>query len=226
MPQTEAKSTKTRVPNQRQVWDAIASGWSDWRARPRHEVDKFAYNWLPPSKILDIGCGNGRNLAQFSARGFDCYGIDFSKNMITEAEKGFAKSKLRAKFKVADARKLPYHNASFEHCLFIAILHHLKGEKDRMAALNEMKRVLRPGGTAIISVWNKYSFGHPHLTLRPKETYIAWNRKGKQRMRYYYLFNKWELKKLIERSGLRILRSGGLFDDNIVFLVGKPRSVR
>jgi len=43
-------------------------------------------------------------------------------------------------------------------------------------------------------------------------------------MRYYYLFNQWELKTLIERSGLRILRSGGLFDDNIVFLVGKPRS--
>ncbi|VVB73305.1 Ubiquinone/menaquinone biosynthesis C-methyltransferase UbiE [uncultured archaeon] len=220
------KQERQRRPNQRQVWDAIASGWSDWRAKPRHEVDKFAQDWLPPSKVLDIGCGNGRNLAQFSARGFDCYGVDFSGKMIAVAEKSFAKGKLRAKFKVADARKLPYRSNSFEHCLFVAILHHLKVDKDRMAALQEMHRVLRPGGTAIVSVWNKYSFGHPHLTLKPKETYVAWNRKGKRHMRYYYLFSKWELKRLIERSGLKILKSGGLLDDNIVFLVGKPRILR
>lgn len=224
MPKTRSKSTKPRAPNQRRVWDSIASGWSDWRVKPRHEVEMFAHDWLPPSRVLDIGCGNGRNLAQFSARGFDCYGIDFSKKMIAEAEKGFKRNSLRAKFKVADAREIPYHSGSFEHCLFVATLHHLKREKDRTTALKELKRVLKPGGTAIVSVWNKYSFGHPHLALRPKETYIVWKRKGKEHLRYYHLFDHWELKRLIEDSGLTILKSGGAFDDNIVFLVGKSRS--
>lgn len=74
-------------PNQKQVWNEIASGWSSWRVKPRYEIEKFTEDWLPPSKILDIGCGNGRNLAQFAERGFDCHAIDFSENVVKEAEK-------------------------------------------------------------------------------------------------------------------------------------------
>lgn len=210
-------------PNQKQVWNEIASGWSSWRVKPRYEIEKFTEDWLPPSKILDIGCGNGRNLAQFAERGFDCHAIDFSENVVKEAEKNFEKNGFRAKFKVADAVKLPYRSQSFDHCLSIALLHHIDDSTKRKKALDEINRVLRPGGTALISVWNKYSFGHPHLALKPKETYIPWHRKGEIFNRYYYLFNHWEMKGLIESTKLKILKSGGVLDDNIVFLVGKPR---
>jgi len=216
----DQRNPSQHSPAQRKVWDAIASGWSDWRVKPRREIDKFAHDWWP-SRILDIGCGNGRNLLPFSERGFDCYGIDFSKQMVGNAEELFKRRGLVAKFNVADARKLPFRSGNFDYCVSIAVLHHLKGVKEQMRALQEMKRVLRKGGIALVTVWNKYSFRYPHMALKPKETYISWNRKGTAHQRYYYLFSYWELKRLLHSAGFRVLKSGGLFDENIVFLVEK-----
>jgi SAM-dependent methyltransferase len=85
----------------------------------------------------------------------------------------------------------------------------------------EMHRVLKPRGKALITVWNKYSAAHWHLAFKPKETLIPWSRKGQVYQRYYYLFNYWEMKKLVESSGFKVLKAGGIFEKNIVFIIEK-----
>ena len=145
-------------------------------------------------KILEVGCGNCRNLLPFAKAGFDCYGIDFSKEMLKHAKVFCKKHNINVKLKQADATKLPFNNETFDYVLFVAVLHHLNPDKQEKA-LQEIKRVLKPNGMALITVWNKRRlFG----LFKPKQLYIPWHIDGKTYYRYYYLFNFFELKKLLE----------------------------
>ena len=207
---------------QKKVWDEIAEGWSDWRQAPFPEVKKFIEeNVRDPGAVLDIGCGNGRNLIPFAQRGFKCYGIDFSPKMIKLAREFFERKKLSANFKVANAVKIPFKSEFFDYCISTAVIHHLQTDKERREALLGIRRVLKEGGKALLMVWNKYGIGNWNLMLKPKETYIPWRRKGKTYWRYYYLFNFFEFKRLVEECGFKIISSGGIFDRNIMFVVKK-----
>jgi ubiquinone/menaquinone biosynthesis C-methylase UbiE len=208
--------------DQREVWEEIAKGWGHLKNKPMDEVIEFAneLNELKlKGKILDVGCGNGRNLIPFAKLGFECYGIDFSKNMIEVAKKKFEKLKLKCVFKVADARNLPFEDESFDYVICVAVLHHLK-KSECEKALSEIKRVLKTGGRALLTVWNKYSSFNLDLILKPKEAYIPWRKKDKTYMRYYYLYNWWEFKDIVGKY-FSIEKSGGIFDRNIKFEVRK-----
>ncbi len=205
--------------NQQKVWDAISTSWDSFRRKPFPEiVEKCSLSWKP-GKILDIGCGNCRNLIPFSQKGFECYGIDFSKGMLKEAEKFCAKNNCKAVLKYARAEKLPFSNSSFDYCMCVASLHHVDDYKKREKALNEIFRVLKTNGKALITCWNKVQI---RFLLKPRNHYITWTTKGKTYFRYYYLFNYWELKKLIESRGFHVLYSSGPFDKNLTFIIQKP----
>ena len=68
----------------RQVYDTIADSWSNLRVRPLYEVVNFCNSIENKDLVLDLGCGNCRNLLPFLKRNFKCIGIDFSKGMIKE----------------------------------------------------------------------------------------------------------------------------------------------
>ncbi len=218
---------------QQGVWNAIAKGWSGWRNMARKDVIQFSEDWKI-GKLLDIGCGSGRNLFYFASKGFDFYGIDFSKNMIREARKNLEKSRINLKptksrqknerLIAADMTDLPFSDESFDYCISIASFHHLPKERQKKG-LDEINRVLKKDGECVISVWNKYSFKHPGFWFSPKETFVVWKRKEngtlKPYNRYYYLFSYSEFKKLILKSGFRIKKSSGRFDENITFLIKK-----
>jgi len=205
------------MENQREVWDVLAEGWYHFRQRPfPPTVINLSSEW-EKGKILDVGCGNCRNLVPFAQQGFDCYGIDFSKEMLKSAQRLLDKNKVKAKLKLGRAEKLPFSSESFDYCLSIAVLHHLK-EKEREAALKEIKRVLKKNGKALITVWNKLQW---RFVLGKKEQYIPWRKKEKTYWRYYYFFTYWELKKLLEKSGFKIVYSSGIFGKNLEFIVKK-----
>ncbi|MFH8120048.1 MAG: class I SAM-dependent methyltransferase [Candidatus Aenigmatarchaeota archaeon] len=205
---------------QRKVWDEIAEGWSNWRSQPLKEVIEFVEeNKENVGKVLDVGCGNGRNLIPFAKLGFECYGIDFSKKMIEVAKDKFKKLNLKGNFKVGNATRLQFPSETFDYLICIAMLHHLNKE-DGEKAIKEMKRVLKNNGKGLIIVWNKYSFSHLDFVFKPKETLIPWKRKGKIYFRYYYLYDWWELKKILEKY-FKIKKTSGFFDENILFVVEK-----
>ena len=150
----------------------------------------------------------------FARKGFECYGIDFSPNMLREAESYTRKYGFLVELKEARAEKLPFDKNMFDYILNLSVLHHLK-KRQQERAVKEMFRVLKPGGKAFISVWNKGP-----LAMFKKEKYVKWTKKGKVHERYYYLFTLHELKKLFEKYGFKVLkREKG---KNLSLIVGKP----
>lgn len=197
--------------DQSKVWDILAPGWYNWRAWPIRAVGDLSEGWKP-GKILDIGCGNCRNLVPFLKKGFKGVGLDFSEGMLEGAKKMLEKNNVSAQLKLGRIEKLPFVSESFDYCLFVASLHHLK-EDMRKEALKEMKRVLKKKGKALITVWISEKKG-------VKEKDVSWSRKGVDYKRYYYFFDKKELKDLIEDVGFEVIKS---WEDkkNLIFIVEK-----
>ena len=106
--------------------------------------------------ILDVGCGGGtllneaaRRLPTGRATGIDIWaphtgGGNYALLMKNAKAEGVAD---RIEFKQADVRKLPFNDASFDVIVSSGALHHISRERaDHEQAINEMLRVLKPGG--------------------------------------------------------------------------------
>ncbi len=196
---------------QDKVWDSIAPQWYNFRHWPFPEIVKELSEKWKPGKILDIGCGNCRNLMPFAKRGFECYGIDFSEEMIDHSKKYCKKHKLKINLKVADAKKIPFKDNYFDYCLFLASLNCIEEEREK--ALLESKRVLKKDGLALITVWNKLK---KEFWFKPKDIYLKWG----EHERYYHLFTPWELNRLLKQVGFKVLGKN-IFGKNLIFIVKK-----
>ena len=195
--------------DQKKVWNRIAESWSNFRQKPEKKTFELSEKWKP-GKILDVGCGNCRNLLPFYEKRFDCYGIDFSENMIREAKKYISKKNMKVNLKIGDITKLPFKDKCFDNIISFAVLHHLKNPED---GIREIRRILKANGKAYISIWNKLQL---KFLFRKKETYISW---GKEK-RYYHFISFWEMKNLLKRYNFKILNSK-LLGRNLEFLVEK-----
>jgi SAM-dependent methyltransferase len=97
-------------------------------------------------RLLDVGCGTGAHTAQFSRQGWDVTGVDLSTDQLRLArERGVDVVR-------ADATAVPFEDASFD--AVVSMWTHTDID-DFAAALGEIARVLRPGGTLV------YVGGHP-----------------------------------------------------------------
>ena len=100
-------------------------------------------------KILDAGCGEGRNTHYFIREGFHIFGIDRDKTSI-EMARMYAYSIRKDfdihRFQVNDLEKLMFHDAAFDAVLSSAVLHFAKNEAHFMEMVSEMIRVLKPKG--------------------------------------------------------------------------------
>src|SRR3989344_1575796 len=198
--------------NQERVWDFIAESWNNFRQKPS-EKEVFNLDWKK-GILLDIGCGNCRNLLPF--KHLELYGADFSSEMLKQAKKYCNKNNLKVNLQKADMRKIPFKDNFFDYCLCLASLHHLnKGDADK--SLKEIYRILKKEGQCLISVLNKYL----RFIFKKKETYLSWKRKDKVYQRYYYLYNYFEFKKLLLMNNFKIIKSGKIFAKNITFLIQK-----
>lgn len=203
---------------QKEVWDELAEQWYHFRQRPFRDISKEIGEMIKLRKgtILDIGCGNCRNLSEFAKNRFECYGIDFSKEMLKYAKQFCDKNKIKVNLKYGLAEKIPFKNNFFDYCLSIAVLHHLETKEKRQRGLKEIYRILKRDGIALISVWNKLP-----LNLFIKNKYFKWRKAGKAYYRHYYYFTYWELKRAIKKTGFKILKDSGVFGKNIWFLAKK-----
>lgn len=191
--------------DQRKVWDNISESWSNFRQKPIRNLENL--NW-ETGKILDIGCGNCRNLLPFKK--LECYGVDFSPKMIENAKKFCKKNNLNVNLKKGNVVKLPFKNNFFDYILSIAVLHHLKNPE---LGIKEIYRVLKPKGQVYITTWNKLQL---KFLFKKKETYIGW---GKEK-RYYNFISFFEMRRILKKNNFKILKSK-LFGKNIEFLIEK-----
>jgi 2-polyprenyl-3-methyl-5-hydroxy-6-metoxy-1,4-benzoquinol methylase len=96
--------------------------------------------------VLDLGCGQGQNIAPLLARGARVLGIDISPDLIVIAEKRLRDAGLEAAVCVGSAYETGLPDESIDVIFCMAVIHHL----DIRLARNEMWRILRPGGVVIL----------------------------------------------------------------------------
>ena len=100
-------------------------------------------------KLLDVGCGNGRNLYYFLRNGYQVAGIDpdaQAVRKVKELSTALAPGNPPENFVVCPAENLPYADASFDLVICSAVLHFARDEQHFAGMLRSMFRVLRPGG--------------------------------------------------------------------------------
>jgi ubiquinone/menaquinone biosynthesis C-methylase UbiE len=122
--------------------------------------------------------------------------------MVGQAGRFAAKCEFYVNLMVADALFLPFPDNTFDWAISVATYHHIKGEEERERAFRELRRVLKPQGEAFLTVWNH---GQTRFWFTPKEQQIPWKLKEKTVYRYYYLFSYGELRRILIKTGWKIV---------------------
>jgi ubiquinone/menaquinone biosynthesis C-methylase UbiE len=187
-----------------EVFDEIAPGWYNLRHHSifTKELEELAGRWRG-GRLLNVGCGHGPDFVPFR-QGFELHGIDLSNKMLELAYKYAEKYALQVNLIEADAREIPYRDDCFDYAIAVATYHHIEGEEERLKALRELKRVLKPGGEVFITAWNKWQ---PRFWLKKKDILVPWKSRDKTRYRYYHLFSYGELEALVKKAGLQVVKS-------------------
>lgn len=105
-------------------------------------------------EVLDIGCGQGIDLARYARKGAYATGVDLTPRHVDLARAHLAAVGLEAEVVAGDAEVLPFAAAAFDRVSANGVLHHTPNVE---AALADVIRVLRPGGRATIIVYNHNS---------------------------------------------------------------------
>lgn len=119
----------------------------------------MGFNAFHGKKLLEIGCGLGTDLLQFARGGAFVTGIDLTPRSIDLVKHRFELYGLPVDALVADAEHLPFPSDSFDVVYSFGVLHHTPNTQQ---AINEVNRVLKPGGAMIIMLYHKTSL---HIAL-------------------------------------------------------------
>jgi len=202
---------------QEKVWDGVAEKWAEFRVRISPPAEEFVKK--RKGKILDLGCGSGRNFVK--VKGLEWTAVDFSESMV-----GFAKAKAKklgmdVDVRKADSTKLSFGDDAFDSVLCFAVVHCIDSAAKRKKTLKEIYRVLKSGGEALITTWGH---GSPRLKNKDKECYVPWTLKymREKQMRYTYVYDLDEFVDLMKSVGFEVVKSWE--DHNTNVIVRKPSS--
>lgn len=120
-----------------------------------HEVARFAD--FAGKDVLEIGCGIGADGLEFARNGARYMGVDLTPKAVETARTRFARAGLPGRFDVANAERLPFASGSFEHVYSFGVIHHSPRTD---VIVDEILRVLRPGGTICVMVYNRTSINY------------------------------------------------------------------
>ena len=104
---------------------------------------------VPGMRVLDAGCGTGRNLVYLLPNGFEVFGVDESGEALAQTRRvatALAPHLPLDNFRVEPVEKMSYADAGFDVVLSSAVLHFARDEGHWQSMVREMWRVLKPGG--------------------------------------------------------------------------------
>jgi len=107
--------------------------------------------------VLEIGCGIATDGLQFARAGARYTGIDLTPNAIRIAQERFKLFGVKGEFNACNAERLPFPDGSFDHVYSFGVIHVYP---DTEAIVKEIYRVLRPGGTVCVMVYNRNSINY------------------------------------------------------------------
>lgn len=159
---SEAKKQWSRAP--------VGTGYTQeelgsprfFEAVERHRYSVYA-PWLLPlcafsrwkgKRVLEVGVGSGTDHVQIAKAGALMSGVDITPLSIELTKNNLARFGLSSDLQVADAESLPFEDDSFDAVYSFGVLHHTPNIEK---AIGEIRRVLRPGGEALVAMYHKHS---------------------------------------------------------------------
>lgn len=120
----------------------------------RHRLDAWLARYLPRKgtglSLLDVGCGTGHHMASLRRRGFRVAGLDGSEAMLEHSRANNPGADIR----LADVEDVPFPSESFDYVLCIEVLRYLP---DPTRCIKEIARVLKPGGTCLVTAAPRFN---------------------------------------------------------------------
>jgi ubiquinone/menaquinone biosynthesis C-methylase UbiE len=155
-------------------YDEIAEEYNkDWRGK--HDKTQLKYlkkfeELIGPSpkRILDVGCGTGKDCIYFASRGYQIYGVDLSQGMLERAIENSRLMNLKVNLFIGDMRSLTFPSNYFDGVWNAAAIVHLS-PKEKQKAIQEFYRVLKHGG--ILHIWVQNLLSPKHL-MRLVQSYL------------------------------------------------------
>ncbi len=133
------------VKNQNEYWNSVAE---EKKFTTVLDVELFSRFVSKDSKILDVGCGYGRILNELSVAGFaDLTGVDSAENMIKRGMREYPNLNLVAN----PDGKLPFEENTFDAVILFGVLTCVPDNESQKKLLNDIKRILKPGGVIYIN---------------------------------------------------------------------------
>jgi len=171
------------------TYQNIADDFSSSRYKIWNSVKEFMDEIKTGSKILEVGCGNGKNLL-YRKDELKSYGCDVSDEFVRICiERGLNVVK-------GNNINLNYESNYFDNTMSVAVIHHISSKDRRIQAIKELVRVTKPGGKIFIEVWamkqeesSKFNFTDQDI-LVPFKDKSTGNILGN---RYYHIYKENEL---------------------------------
>lgn len=184
--------------------DSLSNYYSNAFKYGRKKIETALFRFLNTltngSRLLDVGCGCGYYLNLIQRQGFNCSGIDLSKNMIQELKSNYPDLNVQ----MADARNIPFENNSFDAVISIETLRYFS---ERRPILKEIYRVTKPAGSIFITAapllsGNTYGFFNILCRVLHLKSFVS-------------CFQSFEtvrsLRKRLEQAGFRDISIQGYF---------------
>lgn len=228
----------------REFYAAFADQFAGSRTLADPALTRILPHIPAQAKVLDVGCGNGR-LALLLDRerpGATYVGVDAVPQLIGLARVYTANlENVVPQFLIADITQLDWSllidPLLIDTIVCLAVLHHIPSFDLRLIVMREMRRVLAPGGTVILSTWQFLDtermrrkivdwseVGMAEGDLESGDYLLDWKRGGRG-LRYCHLVDKAEVEQLAAESGLRVretFRAGGREGDLSLFAILQP----
>jgi 2-polyprenyl-3-methyl-5-hydroxy-6-metoxy-1,4-benzoquinol methylase len=185
----------------RDGYDAIAADWHSTRLTFWAElIDKIKVHIQPNTKVLDVGCGNGRILKVLSDYNLDYTGVDVSTELIKLAQHDFPDFEFHTIDTKLEYLKDTVGEKDFDQVISIAVLHHIPP-----IAINDwltnIYNTLKPDTVSIFTTWNLEKSTY---TLDEHNDAVIGFMHHKD-VRYVHYYNYTEIREVFEKVGFEII---------------------
>lgn len=224
------EQAKQLVSSVSKTYESIADHFDLTRTKLWDEFQYFNPFFEKSQKVLEVGCGNGRNVKLFENLAVDYLGVDNSQSLIKLAQSKEFSGQTKPNFMFADILDLSRLPQDYDVVMLVAVLQHIpKPLQDQ--AMAQLAARLKNGGVLLMTNWNMWQkkflrirlgqlfkrilkpaeeiYGVPRKALSFNDVFVSYKKAvpDDQFARYLFAYAPISLKKLLEKHGFHIIKN-------------------